>query len=77
MLVHISQVNTQTTHIKSIEHNGIATIPVKPWILAGFEPGSSDPEADAMSSAPRRQGVYEYPFRPTIFPINFRPQILG
>jgi hypothetical protein len=29
---------------------------IKPYTLAGFEPGSSDPEADVMSTAPRRQG---------------------
>jgi hypothetical protein len=29
--------------------------PLKPYTLAGFEPGSSDPEADAMSTAPRRR----------------------
>jgi hypothetical protein len=28
----------------------------KPNTLAGFEAGSSVPEADAMSTAPRRQG---------------------
>jgi hypothetical protein len=27
------------------------------YILAGYEPGSSVPEADAMSTAPRRQGM--------------------
>jgi hypothetical protein len=29
--------------------------PHKPNTLAGFEPGSSFPQADAMSTAPRRQ----------------------
>jgi hypothetical protein len=27
-----------------------------PYALAGIEPGSSDTEVDAMSTAPRRQG---------------------
>jgi hypothetical protein len=30
--------------------------PQKPYTLAGFEPGSSVPEADAVSTAPCRQG---------------------
>jgi hypothetical protein len=29
---------------------------LKPYTLAGFEPGSAVSEADAMSTAPRRQG---------------------
>jgi hypothetical protein len=35
-------------------------LPKKPYTLADFEPGSSVPEADAMSSAPRRQCVRRY-----------------
>jgi hypothetical protein len=31
-------------------------LPKKPSTLAGFEPGSSIPQADVMSTAPRRQG---------------------
>jgi hypothetical protein len=34
--------NTQTMHIS--------------YTFAGFEPGTSDPEANVMSTAPRRQG---------------------
>jgi hypothetical protein len=30
----------------------------KTYTLAGFEPGSSVPEADAMSAALRRQGLH-------------------
>jgi hypothetical protein len=50
-----------TTHkqcipIKSIIHNSIAMTSRKPYTLAGFEPRSSVPEADAMSTAPGCQG---------------------
>jgi hypothetical protein len=31
-------------------------ISLKPCTLAGFEPGSYDPKADAMSTAPRCHG---------------------
>jgi hypothetical protein len=31
-------------------------LPKKPYTLAGFEPGSTCPEGNAMSTAPRRQG---------------------
>jgi hypothetical protein len=41
-------------HIKSILYNSIDMFPKKPNTLAGFEPGSSVPEADAMSTASRR-----------------------
>jgi hypothetical protein len=46
---------TQTIHIKSITHNSIAMISLK--TLAWFEPGSSVPMADAMSTAIRSQGI--------------------
>jgi hypothetical protein len=49
----ISQVSTQVMLIKSITHNSIAMFSLKPYTLAGFEPGSSVPEADAMSRAAR------------------------
>jgi hypothetical protein len=39
-------------HIKSILYNSIDMFPKKPNTLAGFEPGSSVPEADAMSTPP-------------------------
>jgi hypothetical protein len=45
----ISPVDTQAMNIKSIIPNTIAMCSLKPEILAGFEPGSSVPEADAMS----------------------------
>jgi hypothetical protein len=45
--------NTPTMHMESIVHNGIAMIT---YILAGFEPGPSVPEVDAMSDVPRRRG---------------------
>jgi hypothetical protein len=46
-------------HIKSIVHKSIAMNSLKKhYFLAGFKPGSSGPEANAMSTAPRRhQGV--------------------
>jgi hypothetical protein len=44
---------TETMHIKYILHNSIATPSLKPNTLAGFEPGSSFPEAAAMTIAPR------------------------
>jgi hypothetical protein len=46
----------QTLQIKSISHNSIAMISQKTYTLAGFEPGSFDP--DAVSTAPRRQGGF-------------------
>jgi hypothetical protein len=42
--------NKKTTRIKSLTLNSIALFPWKPYTLAGFEPGSSIPAADAMSS---------------------------
>jgi hypothetical protein len=55
--------NTQTILIKSIEYNSIAMFSQKPYIPAGFKPGTSVPESDAMSTAPRHQGV---PYRQTM-----------
>jgi hypothetical protein len=31
--------------------------PLKPFTLAGFEPGSRAPQADAMTTASRRHGI--------------------
>jgi hypothetical protein len=42
---------TQTVHTKSIIHMSFAKSSKKPYILAGFEPWSTVPEADAMSTA--------------------------
>jgi hypothetical protein len=53
----ISQVNTQAMHFKSISQNSTVMFPKKPYTPAGFEPGSSVPMVDAMSTAARRQGV--------------------
>jgi hypothetical protein len=53
----ILQTNTQTMQIKSITHNSIAMLSLKTLDLPRFEPGSSVPEADAMSAAQRRQGI--------------------
>jgi hypothetical protein len=51
MPLHIFQVNKQTVHIKSIIHSSIAMIFQKKYTQAGFEPGSSVPEAEAVSTA--------------------------
>jgi hypothetical protein len=48
--------NTQTMHIKSTTQQHCYVFPKKPYTVAGFEPGSAVSEADAMSTAPRRQG---------------------
>jgi hypothetical protein len=48
--------NAQTMHIKSKTHNSNAMFFLKPYTLAGFEPGSAVCEAAAMSTAPRRHG---------------------
>jgi hypothetical protein len=50
--------STQTMRIKSTSHNNIDIIPLHKHLigtLSGFEPGSSVPMADAMSTAPRRR----------------------
>jgi hypothetical protein len=47
----ISLIYTQTMHIKSITQQHCYDFPKKPYTLAGIEPGSSDPEADAMSKS--------------------------
>jgi hypothetical protein len=49
--------NTQNKHIKSTKHNSIAMFSLKNEYLAGFKPGSFVPEGDALSTAPRRQGI--------------------
>jgi hypothetical protein len=41
-----------------MKQNRIAMTSPKPYTLAGFEPGSSVPEDDTMSIAPRRQGLF-------------------
>jgi hypothetical protein len=48
--------NTETMHTKSIVHNSVAMISLhKNLTLVGIEPGSAVTQADAMSTAPRRQ----------------------
>jgi hypothetical protein len=42
--------------MKSKTHNSIAIFFLKPYTLAGFEPGSAVSEAAAKSTVPRRQG---------------------
>jgi hypothetical protein len=50
--------NTQTMHIKSIEYNSSATITLKPYIYpGGIRTRVSYSRGDAMSAAPRRQGI--------------------
>jgi hypothetical protein len=39
------------------KHNSNAMIPKKTYTLAGFEPGSSVPDVDAMPTAPHRHGI--------------------
>jgi hypothetical protein len=58
--VFFSLFNTRTTHTQPTvcEQQHCYDIPKKPHTLAGFKPGSSDPEAFAMSTAPRRHGQY-------------------
>jgi hypothetical protein len=43
-------------HIKSIYTTALLFFPYKPYTRAGFEPGLSFPQAEAMTTAPRRQG---------------------
>jgi hypothetical protein len=55
----ISQANKQAMHIESILHNYVCTwlcFPKNPYTLTRFEAGYSVLEADAMPTAPRRQG---------------------
>jgi hypothetical protein len=49
------KVNTQTMHFTQLYTTAMLHVSLKPYTVAGFEPGSSVPEADAMSTAPRRQ----------------------
>jgi hypothetical protein len=53
--LYFSSKNTNT-HITSRVNESNAIFSLKPYTLAGFEPGSSVPEANVMSTAPRRQG---------------------
>jgi hypothetical protein len=48
--------NTQTMQIMSHTTELLRFPKNLMFTLAGFEPGSSVPEVDAMSTAPRRQG---------------------
>jgi hypothetical protein len=52
MPLFLMYANTQTMHVKPTEQKSIA---IFSYTLAGFEPGSSVPEAEAMSTAPHRQ----------------------
>jgi hypothetical protein len=51
--------NTQTMRIKSMIHNSIAVIYLKTHTLAGIEPGPPLPQAGAMSTSTRRQGLFD------------------
>jgi hypothetical protein len=55
----ISPSNTQTMHIKLLYTTALLCFPknLMPW--RDSNPGLLVPEADAMSSAPRRQGVFK------------------
>jgi hypothetical protein len=55
--------NKQGIHILSIRHNindtfSLKTLPI--CNLAGIEPGSAVPQADAMHTVPRSQGYIQY-----------------
>jgi hypothetical protein len=39
-------------HFKSVVYNSFTMFPKKPYTLAGFEPGSSFPEADVYCATP-------------------------
>jgi hypothetical protein len=55
--VLISQVNTQTMQTITCRYTAaLLCCPLTHYTLAGFEPGMPVPKADAMSTAPRRQG---------------------
>jgi hypothetical protein len=48
----------------------------KTYTLAGFEPGSAVSEADAMSTAPRRQGMYKISCKKSALTIETRRAIV-
>jgi hypothetical protein len=50
-------------------------ITLEPFALAGFEPGSTDPEADAMSTAPSRQGYLTNCLFSVKYRLNFWPDV--
>jgi hypothetical protein len=54
----------KTLHIKSITHTqqDCYVVPKKLYTLAGFEPGPSVPEVDAMATAPRRRLFWSFQF---------------
>jgi hypothetical protein len=44
--------------LRQFHTTALFVFPQKPYTLAGFEPGLSIPEVDAISNEPRRQGGY-------------------
>jgi hypothetical protein len=48
--------STHAMYIQSMLHNSMARLPRR--TLAGFEPGSSVPEADVMSTAARHAAIH-------------------
>jgi hypothetical protein len=54
MPLFIFSTHIQCTLIQLGMHNRIAMITLKPYTLAGFEPGSAVPQVDAMSTVPLR-----------------------
>jgi hypothetical protein len=46
--------NIQTIHVNHLYTTALLIFPQNPYTLAGFEPRSAFPEADAMSTVPRR-----------------------
>jgi hypothetical protein len=58
MLLHISLFNTKTKHLSSLFAAALLCFRTNlTYTLAGFEPGSSAPEADAFFTTPSRKGA--------------------
>jgi hypothetical protein len=49
---------TNNSYLVNYNTTAMLRFPKNPNTLAGFEPGSSAPEADAMSTEPRRQRTF-------------------
>jgi hypothetical protein len=55
-----SQITNKQFILSRLPKEHCYDFPKKPYTLAGIEPGSSDPEADAMSTAPGCQGTHTF-----------------
>jgi hypothetical protein len=60
MSIHTSFFSTHKQCIPALCTTTLQCFPLKPYTLAGFEPGSSVPEAETMSIAPRPQGIHMF-----------------